>query len=439
MKTHWLITVSVGAALCVAPTLLAQPRNQPQFKGMGKANGMPVNYVPLVRAMADTGEVFGQAYGPAYAWSASTGYTLLKGLIPEDYAIVQSCTTDGSTLFGIAATGLGLDDPEVPVVWTSRLQPPKVIPGFPPNWTCSDAHCNADGSVVAGYAYEKKVGGGEGIYIWRAGVRKNQGWEFITQWPPGVIYAGINDLNDNGTIGVGGGPDATLEGFSGIRWTKQGGLQVIPDILGGEKDGSFGLCDATGFRASGWASPPEGKWIASVWDPVNSWTLVGKLKPTDSGAGLGVDDTGFAGAGTSEFGTIQQGRTAIYWTARDGIRAVKDVLITDYGLTEADAWKLGDVDAISPNGRFMAGRGLNPQGKFETWWAEVRPFCYADCDNASSPKGVGAGPPVLDIDDYICYQTKFILGDYLYADCQLDGVLDINDFICFQTKFNLGC
>jgi glucose/arabinose dehydrogenase len=54
--------------------------------------------------------------------------------------------------------------------------------------------------------------------------------------------------------------------------------------------------------------------------------------------------------------------------------------------------------------------------------------CYADCDADGS----------LTIDDFICFQTIFAIGDPA-ADCDEDGVLTIDDFICFQTVFALGC
>ncbi len=54
--------------------------------------------------------------------------------------------------------------------------------------------------------------------------------------------------------------------------------------------------------------------------------------------------------------------------------------------------------------------------------------CYPDCDASGT----------LDIDDFICFQTFFALGDP-YADCDADGVLTIDDFICFQTFFAIGC
>ncbi len=54
--------------------------------------------------------------------------------------------------------------------------------------------------------------------------------------------------------------------------------------------------------------------------------------------------------------------------------------------------------------------------------------CYADCDADSA----------LSIDDFICFQTFFALGDP-YADCDTDCALSIDDFICFQTLFAIGC
>ena len=60
--------------------------------------------------------------------------------------------------------------------------------------------------------------------------------------------------------------------------------------------------------------------------------------------------------------------------------------------------------------------------------------CYANCDGSTAA-------PVLNINDFICFQAKFAAGDS-YANC--DGstsvpTLNINDFICFQAKFAAGC
>jgi len=60
--------------------------------------------------------------------------------------------------------------------------------------------------------------------------------------------------------------------------------------------------------------------------------------------------------------------------------------------------------------------------------------CYANCDGSSIP-------PILNVSDFICFQTKYAAGD---PDANCDGstvlpVLNVSDFICFQTKFAAGC
>lgn len=60
--------------------------------------------------------------------------------------------------------------------------------------------------------------------------------------------------------------------------------------------------------------------------------------------------------------------------------------------------------------------------------------CYANCDSSTAV-------PILNVNDFICFQTRFAQGDS-YANC--DGsttppVLNVNDFLCFQTRVAAGC
>jgi subtilisin-like proprotein convertase family protein len=60
--------------------------------------------------------------------------------------------------------------------------------------------------------------------------------------------------------------------------------------------------------------------------------------------------------------------------------------------------------------------------------------CYANCDGSTTP-------PILNVNDFICFQTKFAAQDPA-ANC--DGsttppVLNVNDFICFQSQYAAGC
>jgi hypothetical protein len=60
--------------------------------------------------------------------------------------------------------------------------------------------------------------------------------------------------------------------------------------------------------------------------------------------------------------------------------------------------------------------------------------CYANCDGSSIP-------PILNIADFVCFQTRFAAGDS-YANC--DGsttapTLNIADFVCFMSHVAVGC
>jgi len=84
---------------------------------------------------------------------------------------------------------------------------------------------------------------------------------------------------------------------------------------------------------------------------------------------------------------------------------------------------------------YVAGLGYNTAtARSEALlWKRATP-CYANCDGSTVP-------PVLNISDFICFQTRYAAGDP-YANC--DGsttppILNVNDFICFQTKFAAGC
>lgn len=66
---------------------------------------------------------------------------------------------------------------------------------------------------------------------------------------------------------------------------------------------------------------------------------------------------------------------------------------------------------------------------------ECESVCYADCDQSS-----GAG--VLDLLDFLCFQTAFMNGEEYACDCDTSTgqlVCDLFDFLCFQNSFVSGC
>jgi hypothetical protein len=86
-----------------------------------------------------------------------------------------------------------------------------------------------------------------------------------------------------------------------------------------------------------------------------------------------------------------------------------------------------------PDAGAAAGGGFECGGGF--WGGSLgSALCYANCDGSTAA-------PVLNVNDFICFQQKYAAGD-AYANCDNSTtvpILNINDFICFQQKFAAGC
>ncbi len=78
------------------------------------------------------------------------------------------------------------------------------------------------------------------------------------------------------------------------------------------------------------------------------------------------------------------------------------------------------------NGVIFAGNAAVAPGSipFARWGC----FCKPDCDENA----------ILDINDFICFQTLFATNDER-ADCDADTLLTIDDFVCFQSVYAVGC
>jgi hypothetical protein len=129
---------------------------------------------------------------------------------------------------------------------------------------------------------------------------------------------------------------------------------------------------------------------------------------------------------TAAFGctAAANAQLAITWSSIDGGGST----VASTGGAFALAGTIGQPDAGS-----HSGGAFTCQGGF--WAAGTGPApCYANCDGSTTA-------PVLNVSDFICFQTKYAANDP-YANC--DGstivpVLNVSDFICFQSQYAAGC
>ena len=97
-------------------------------------------------------------------------------------------------------------------------------------------------------------------------------------------------------------------------------------------------------------------------------------------------------------------------------------------------WATGSTGFMSTTNQNQTTWQPGGSGAVSATIIEGTPVCYANCDGSTAP-------PILNVNDFICFQQKFAAGD-TYANC--DGstatpILNVNDFICYQQRFAAGC
>jgi probable HAF family extracellular repeat protein len=422
------------AHIAIATVLLAvcgSTLGQPQFTGIGL---LPGGTQSSAHGVSSEGTVVGLARGPAggsfaVRWRAGTGLEQLGSQWGAAYAV----TPDGATIVGSMAV---------------------------------DSYQQA--------------------FRWREGT----GFEFLgalsAWWPESRAAA----VSDDGEVIVG---RAAISNFHHLafRWTGAAGLENMGTLPGLYDPGSEALAisadgsvfvgyssfsvtlatrwDSTGIHSLG-ALPGASDYSKAHGISADGQTIVGASAPTAGGFGREAFRWSAAGGMTSlgslpgaEFmstatavngdGSIIVGfagpnydattHRAFIWTESAGMRFLHDELIA-LGTTGLENWTLRQATTISPDGRFIAGRGVNPQGLVEGWVVDFEsPSCYANCDGSTAE-------PILNVEDFLCFIGEFAAALALppaqqvvhYANCDrstAEPVLNVEDFTCFMAAFAQGC
>jgi probable HAF family extracellular repeat protein len=175
-------------------------------------------------------------------------------------------------------------------------------------------------------------------------------------------------MQDLGTLPGGGGGGATaasadgsvVVGWAGnaagqqraFRWTAAGGMEDL-GTLGGDRSEALGV-SADGSVVVGWARNTAGQDRAFRWTAAGGMQDLGTLPGSDQSRAYGVSADGSVVVGLAWNAAAGQDR-AFRWTAAGGME--------DLNLTFANLLTNGSVlteaRAISPDGRYIVGRGNN--------------------------------------------------------------------------------
>jgi uncharacterized membrane protein len=186
-------------------------------------------------------------------------------------------------------------------------------------------------------------------------------------WTPTTGIQRLGLLDGNATTATDVSADGTVVcGYAlletgerqGVRWTSDSGLEALPFLDGTD------CCVAQRVSA-------DGRTIVGLCGPENDpeavlWDSRGVVGLGDLPDGIGSFLEAVSGDGSVAVGgagDTQGDQRAAIWTAATGMQDLRAVLV-GLGLeTELEGWFLVEANAISSDGRALAGVGIDPQGR----------------------------------------------------------------------------
>lgn len=322
----WRIS-SDGMALAAAGTLVdgGVAARWTEMDGLVRLGRLPgLTDLSFSTAISGTGKyVVGYSEGAgvseAFLWSADAGMISLGDLPGGAHASrAYNISADGTTVVG---RGDMVDNwPTLTgqaFLWTEATG--MIALGYSqPHHDDSEAWAvSKDGSVVTGLSF-KNFSDGE-AFIWTQGSGM-VGLGDIAGGPDN--FSAAVDMNSDGSVIV--GVCSPPGGYEAFRWTQGTGMVPLGDLPGGEH-----YSDAFGVSEDG-------------------NTIVG-IANWDGGNG---------------------DERAYIWTHTQGMRDLKAVLETDYGI-DLTGWTLLAANDLSADGKIIVGQGINPAGDREAWIADL--------------------------------------------------------------------
>jgi probable HAF family extracellular repeat protein len=239
---------------------------------------------------------------------------------------------------------------------------------------------NGDGSVVIGIG--STAAGFPQAMRWQNGVAT------ALSDPPTLFFTtDAYGVSADGSIVVGGGNSAN--GSEGFRW-QSSAIAGVGDLGGGIfQSGAIGI-SANGTVIVGYANNAEGTVASRLQNGVME--SLGELPGGQvSATATSCSQDGAVIVGSSHTGISDPlgiGFEAFIWDRPHGIRNLKTVLETQYGL-DLSGWILQFAEDISTNGKFIAGTAINPNGHQEAFLVELTTL---DSDGDGIPDAMDSCP-----------------------------------------------
>jgi probable HAF family extracellular repeat protein len=216
---------------------------------------------------------------------------------------------------------------------------------------------SADGTTIAGYV-TGDFAAPEPVTWTSAGMTNLRGSD------PNLNYGFAIDVSADGSVVVG-----TLVTYGGraFRWSSETGivnLGVLPTGWSPEASSSHGV--------SG-----DGSVVVGCNSTHALFSCVRAFRWTSATGMVSVGDDFFdvndvSSDGSILIGTLGSIGGAAYWTEQAGMQALLDYLVAN-GATGLSGWVLYEANAMSADGKWIVGTGVNPSGQREAFIAEISP------------------------------------------------------------------
>lgn len=306
------------------------------------------------------GDATSSAGGQAFRWTAEEGMVGLGDLPGGTFSSAAfGVSADGSVIVGQGSSS-GFDANQA-FRWTQATGMVGLgdLPGGRFLSRASDV--SGDGSVVVGDASSVQTCCTDQGFRWT----EASGMVALGDLPGGPFQSHVGGISDDAQVIVGQGRDESVHGDP-IRWL--GAVPYVLDVQAGAPSSG----GANGVSADGrfivglgvWDQGPE----AFLWSESDGTTRLGDLPGGEFySEAADVSDDGSVVVGYGSTGALAE---AMIWTRAGGMQRLVDVLVAG-GATGLDGWSLKYAVGVSADGTRIAGVGINADGGYEAFVAQV--------------------------------------------------------------------
>lgn len=345
-------------------------------------------------------------------WNGTTPQLLtLPPGFEEGGAFLNALSGDGQTA---VALGLAMEGFRG-IRWDAFGTPHVLHTGFG-NFSSFNA-INFDGSATAGFTNQNFMSMESDAVIWTS-----IGGQQILGDIPGDPNAGsFTAVNDAGTFFGGFGNDGVRRP---ITWDATNGFQVLPGLDGNPAEGMVIEMSSNGSYIAG-ALGDEMSTVPAYWANGDNLQIIELWAGYEVGEATDITDDGSIVVGNWRLSPFSDelGSLAFIWDATNGARPLQEVLVDDYGV-DLRGWTLNQVSAISPDGRALAGTGMNAQGDLEAYKVIL--------PQNTNPLGDLNGDGVVDVSDLLLLFANWgacPAKGACPADLNNDGSVDVSDLL----------